>query len=504
MHFVSVFLFKSYVTAEFIQKTGVETDLLKELISNEVEGLRYTNVLSSMRAFVDSEPDVIAVRLVHPGTGSTILEVEDKGKKGELEFPLCKGELLDGVCLLKVSRKIGLSSEAYLKFEALYSTKRINEIFSRFKLTIGLLELVIVFIVCLVYPFSSSYLRRRIEKISSALRNWKEGGIEKLKEQMDDDELREVEEKIVEVYEELIREKRIDDLLLRISTDLLKISGGESTLFGLVKKTEEVLNRQLGINYLRIKPSDSVDEVPGRTIVTFLNNPDLCLVIDGEFPYQNKVLAIVTNILDSLFQRVKEREAKEELFFGTITALANAIDALSPWTKGHSQRVAEIAVKIGEEMKMTEEDLHKLKVAGILHDIGKIGVSLSIIDKPGKLTPQEYEVIKRHPEIGYEILKPIKQLKEIVPAVLYHHERCNGSGYPKGLKCDEIPLMAKIIAVADVIEAMTAERPYKRAFSLEEVFDYLRKEKGTLFDPEVVEAAERAYSEIAEIVKRDT
>ncbi|MEO2083054.1 MAG: HD domain-containing phosphohydrolase, partial [Desulfurobacteriaceae bacterium] len=88
-------------------------------------------------------------------------------------------------------------------------------------------------------------------------------------------------------------------------------------------------------------------------------------------------------------------------------------------------------------------------------------------------------------------------------AVLYHHERCNGSGYPKGLKCDEIPLMAKIIAVADVIEAMTAERPYKRAFSLKEVFDYLRKEKGTLFDPEVVEAAERAYSEIAEIVKRD-
>jgi putative nucleotidyltransferase with HDIG domain/PAS domain S-box-containing protein len=177
-----------------------------------------------------------------------------------------------------------------------------------------------------------------------------------------------------------------------------------------------------------------------------------------------------------------------ELFIGTIKCLSEIIDAKSPWTKGHSERVTECAVKIGKEMGLKDKDLEDLKIAGLLHDIGKIGTYDSILDKPGKLTDEEYEVVKKHSVIGSELLSPIKQLSHIIPCIRAHHERFDGKGYPDGLRGEEIPLQARILLVADTFDSMTADRPYRNTPGREKMLGEIKSCKGTQFDPKVVEA----------------
>ncbi|MBI5748395.1 MAG: GAF domain-containing protein, partial [Nitrospinae bacterium] len=151
----------------------------------------------------------------------------------------------------------------------------------------------------------------------------------------------------------------------------------------------------------------------------------------------------------------------KDLFIGTIKSLAQAIDAKSPWTKGHSDRVTEYALQMGKEMGLQDKELEDLRIAGLLHDIGKIGTHDTILDKPGKLASAEYEIVKKHPARASELLLSINQLSHIITWIRGHHERLDGTGYPDGLKGDEIPLQAKILAVADAFDAMTAERPYR-------------------------------------------
>lgn len=178
-------------------------------------------------------------------------------------------------------------------------------------------------------------------------------------------------------------------------------------------------------------------------------------------------------------------EDLQQLLVGTITSLAAAIDAKSHWTNGHSARVTKYAVELGKELGLNEHELERLRLAALLHDVGKIGTYDIVLDKPGKLTEEEFDLVKKHPRKGAEILAPIKQLIDVIPGVLHHHERYDGKGYPDGLKQEDIPLQARILCVADSYDAMTADRPYRMASGKDYAISELERGSGTQFDPEL-------------------
>jgi putative nucleotidyltransferase with HDIG domain len=180
--------------------------------------------------------------------------------------------------------------------------------------------------------------------------------------------------------------------------------------------------------------------------------------------------------------------ALERGYLDTIRALASAIDAKDPYTRGHSERVAALSVEIGRELGLDEHALHSLRYAGILHDIGKIGVPEQVLRKPGRLTPEERTLVKSHAVVGAEIVEGIEFLRVAEPAIRHHHERWDGAGYPDGLGGDAIPLLARIINAADTWDACTSERPYQRAYSAPEVVAILESLRGAQIDPEVHQA----------------
>jgi HD-GYP domain-containing protein (c-di-GMP phosphodiesterase class II) len=179
-----------------------------------------------------------------------------------------------------------------------------------------------------------------------------------------------------------------------------------------------------------------------------------------------------------------------ELFFGTVSALSQAIDAKDGFTRGHADRVSRIAGAIAREFGIAERQIEQIELAGLLHDIGKIGVEDRILMKPQRLERDEQELMRRHPIYGASILEPSAALRPLVPIVLHHHENYDGSGYPEGLKGDEIPLGSRIIIVADAYEAMTSDRIYRKAIGHERAMEQLNKYKGVQFDPKVVRALE--------------
>jgi putative nucleotidyltransferase with HDIG domain len=178
----------------------------------------------------------------------------------------------------------------------------------------------------------------------------------------------------------------------------------------------------------------------------------------------------------------------------TLEALSRSVDAKSPWTAGHSERVTDLALKIGSVLKLDPEQLNILHRGGLLHDVGKIGVPSAILDKPGKLTDEEFEIIKTHPSQGVQILEPIKSFSDIFPIVVQHHERYDGKGYPQGLSGDAISLGARILAVADSYDAIVSDRSFRKGASRSEALDIIKEVSGTQFDPEVV----KAFLKIAE------
>jgi len=200
------------------------------------------------------------------------------------------------------------------------------------------------------------------------------------------------------------------------------------------------------------------------------------------------------NLEDKVRERTKQLDGKNHelrtAYIQTIRALAEAIDAKDAYTRGHSERVAVYASRLGRQMGLRKELIERIYFAGLLHDVGKIGIPDAIITKPDRLTPEEYEEIKKHPEIGAKILEPVEFLHSIVPCVRHHHEWYDGcnAGYPDQLAGDQIPLPSRVIVVADTVEAMTSDRPYRKALSIDVVVEELRKYSGTQFDPVVVEA----------------
>ncbi len=183
----------------------------------------------------------------------------------------------------------------------------------------------------------------------------------------------------------------------------------------------------------------------------------------------------------------------EEMFFQTAESLADAIEKRDPYTGGHTQRVTSYSLATANYLPLGHLEKRWLKIASVLHDVGKIGIEDHILRKPERLNPEEFDLIKRHSQMGAEIIEHIRQLKEIVPGVKYHHEQIDGKGYPDGLKGESIPMIAKIVAVADTYDAMTTDRPYRRALSKETAIEELKRCSGTQFDQEVVNAFIQAY-----------
>ncbi len=178
----------------------------------------------------------------------------------------------------------------------------------------------------------------------------------------------------------------------------------------------------------------------------------------------------------------------------TLKALVTTLEAKDPYTKEHSQRVTDWAVKIAKELKLEEAQIDSLRFAAQLHDIGKIGIRDHILMKPGRLTKEEYEIIKKHPVIGEEIVSHLGLLPEEKAIIRHHHERWDGKGYPDGLKEEEIPLLSRILAVADAFDALTSTRPYRQAMSYKEALEELERNKWTQFDGRAVEALIRVIS----------
>jgi HD-GYP domain-containing protein (c-di-GMP phosphodiesterase class II) len=222
-------------------------------------------------------------------------------------------------------------------------------------------------------------------------------------------------------------------------------------------------------------------------------------------PFRRSDAALLSPFVALLGLHARGSETYQDiknLLVGLTRSLISALDAKDSYTYGHSERVARIAVELGRELDLEEDEVGDIYLAGLLHDIGKIGVSDSILAKREPLTPEEFEHIKQHVTLGYSILVDLRQIRNLLPGVLYHHEHYDGSGYPDGLVGDKIPLLARILAVADAYDAMSTTRPYRQAMPYERVEEILAQGAGTQWDKRIVEACLRCRHKIHAIRQR--
>lgn len=271
----------------------------------------------------------------------------------------------------------------------------------------------------------------------------------------------------------------------------------------------------------KIEPSASFTTKPLEFLDT-KSNKHFALYVSPIHDERGAVISYVHSLVDITDNKTQEKQVIEsrdaflnmlkdldvsykelkEVYQGLIVSFVNALDAKSPWTKGHSVRVTRYAVATAKELGLKESDTEPLNTAALLHDIGKIGTYDTVLDKPGKLTDEEFALVKMHPGKGADILSPVRQFQPILPIIRHHHERLDGRGYPDGLKGDEIPFLARIIHVADSFDAMTADRPYRKAPGREYAISELKKHSGQQFDPDAAEAFIRYLERTPEEKKR--
>lgn len=206
-----------------------------------------------------------------------------------------------------------------------------------------------------------------------------------------------------------------------------------------------------------------------------------------------KIFAALASQAAVAVENARLYENLKDAFITTVHTLAETIEKRDPYTGGHTRRVTDYCLAIGRMICLSDSDIHRLELAAVLHDIGKIGVRDNVLLKNGRLTDEEFEEIKKHTNYGEEILNHIKHFKNIITGVKYHHERYDGRGYPDGVKGEDIDITARIIAIADTFDAMTTDRPYRKGLGLEAAFEELKRCSGTQFDPELVNAFLRAF-----------
>lgn len=272
------------------------------------------------------------------------------------------------------------------------------------------------------------------------------------------------------------------------------IIGGLLTLIGVVLIIKLIVRQAL-------RPIDSImavmkdveeGDLASRTAIDSCNEMEIIgnqlnTLLDHMIQDRTSIVKQKNEIEELLLEVENLMQENDRIYFETIKSLAKTIDAKDQYTGGHCERVTEFSLYIGKELGLSQEDLSSLTYGAMLHDIGKIGVPESIITKEGKLTDEEYQLMKSHPEKGYEILKDIHFLKDARLGVMQHHERFDGRGYPHGLTGKDIDLKARIIAIADAFDAMTSDRSYRKALSLEKAIQQLIDYKSIQFDPNMVD-----------------
>ncbi|MFN4244570.1 MAG: HD domain-containing phosphohydrolase [Brevinematia bacterium] len=212
-----------------------------------------------------------------------------------------------------------------------------------------------------------------------------------------------------------------------------------------------------------------------------------------------KILEMIAQILGINLLNSILYEKLNNTSRNTIKALITALEARDEYTKGHSYRVQIYSVKIAHALKLPSKKVEEVELSAILHDVGKIGIPDNILRKTEKLSNEEFEIIKKHPIIGYNILRSVEGLENVLDGIKYHHERFDGRGYPEGLKGKEIPLVARIISVADTLDAITSDRPYRKGLPFEYALEEIKKVKGSQLDPEIVETFLNSFTKIEEI-----
>ncbi len=241
-----------------------------------------------------------------------------------------------------------------------------------------------------------------------------------------------------------------------------------------------------------------VDKVPGtklrNTLAMPLKTPDKLLGIiqvanklnQGKYSSEDiDLLNILSSQLAFVIQNADLFSNLQKAYIDTLSALTGAIDAKDSYTRGHSERVTELSIKLAEECNVPSSEIENIKLGGLLHDIGKIGIPEAVLNKPGRLNDEEFNIIKSHPDLGLHILGKVEFLEHIVPIIRHHHERYDGKGYPGGLKGENIPLLARIVSVVDTFDAMTTNRPYRKALTIEESLVEIDRCSGSQFDPDI-------------------
>ncbi len=305
--------------------------------------------------------------------------------------------------------------------------------------------------------------------------------------------------KILVVDDSKVSAEMISHALTKNSHNVIMVSDGEKALDVAKKERPEVIITDIdipGINgYELIKRARETAEIKDVSVIMMSSRNKKSDIKKSEKlgvakyfvkPFDIEKLIIVVEQL--LLERYNIYRKEYEYMLSTIKALITALEARDEYTKGHTHRVSKYALMLGNYMGLSSFELDKLEIAANLHDIGKIGVRDDILLKPGKLSVEEYATIQEHAVIGAEILRPLNSLNDVVPLILFHHERWDGEGYPSMIKGEAIPLGSRIIAIADTFDAITSDRPYRKALSEEEAIEIIKENIGTQFCPACAQA----------------
>lgn len=271
-------------------------------------------------------------------------------------------------------------------------------------------------------------------------------------------------------------------------TDLIK-TVRESSSFKTINsfQNSEFAGSEVGkIDGITLKDTIVVPLKPRDKLLGVIQVANKCG--NASFSYEDMDLVkILGSQIAFVIQNTELFSNLEKAYLDTLSALTNAIDAKDSYTRGHSDRVTDLSVRLAMAAGLSTPEVERIRLGGMLHDIGKIGIPELVLNKPGRLDDNEYNIIKSHPVLGISILGDVKFLQDVVPVIKHHHERYDGKGYPDRLKGDEIPLLARIVSIVDTFDAMTTNRPYRKALTTEESLREIDKCKGTQFDPELAD-----------------